>query len=119
MIPICVGVKSCDWRKDGNVKWDPLDIPGEVRTVENSLESCRQRCVNTAGCYGMSFWPDGGCHLAGEDATLVANNDNVQSYGCSTSSIRYFAYLYITLLVKSTFNLPLFVEGEKHCTLYL
>ena len=115
MICICTVVKTCDSRQEGSVRWHPLNIPGEDRTVEDSSESCQQRCVNTSGCYGISFWVDGGCHLAGEFATLRPGvwKVDIETYGCSIQGIRYFAYLCITVPVNLTFNPPSFFGGTK------
>merc|ERR1719291_328259 len=43
--------------------YDPVDMPGQGRTVEASAVLCQQRCASVEGCAHFSFWEDGGCHL--------------------------------------------------------
>lgn len=44
--------------------FDPVDMPGQGRTVEEDVTKCRERCENTDGCIAFHFWQDGGCHLS-------------------------------------------------------
>ena len=53
----------------------PLDLPGEERTV-GTPEECRQRCVDIPECFYFNNFPNGGCHLAGKDATLQSMPGN-------------------------------------------
>jgi len=41
----------------------PLNMPGQGRTVEPSVQACRQRCEGVEGCTAFAWWADGGCHL--------------------------------------------------------
>lgn len=41
----------------------PLDMYGELRTKEPSLNDCAARCHRVDGCVHFSYWLDGGCHL--------------------------------------------------------
>ena len=113
MIRIFVGVKTCE-SLQVKMKWKPLDdIPEESSTTEATVEDCRKRCEKTAGCYGISFITGGTCNLRDKEAELVPkdknNDDGIETYKCS--GIRYFPYLCITLLVKSTFNPLAFFRG--------
>jgi len=48
--------------------YHPIDgIPGQGRSVEPNVMSCRQRCEDTEGCTKFHFWADGGCHLNNDD----------------------------------------------------
>ena len=58
-----------------------MDFDDHERTVESDAIACNERCAGTEGCVGSSYWSDGGCHLVGDGATLV-RNDNVISYDC-------------------------------------
>ena len=49
--------------------WNPTDMPGQGRTVEPSVELCRERCENTNNCTRFSWWQDGGCHVNNDDQT--------------------------------------------------
>lgn len=60
--------KSC---VDSEKQWEPLNMDGEDRHHEDTLEKCRTRCRQTGGCAKFTYWTDGGCHLADEDAKLV------------------------------------------------
>jgi len=57
------------WRKvpgfesNQNLKYYPIDMGGQGRTVENSAAACQRRCASVSGCAHFSFWRDGGCHL--------------------------------------------------------
>lgn len=65
-------VKRCDLSvKNDRVWYAPLDLPGELRTV-NTAEECRQRCANTPSCFYFNFFPSLGCRLVGKDATLTS-----------------------------------------------
>lgn len=54
-----------------HTKYDPLDMPGTTRLKYDTIEKCQQRCRETDGCIGISYWMDWGCHLAGANAKLV------------------------------------------------
>lgn len=45
----------------------PIDMPGQGRSVENTLQDCRKRCEDTEGCTKFHFWADGGCHINNDD----------------------------------------------------
>lgn len=56
--------------------YHPLDMPGQARSVEPNVMSCRQRCEDTEGCTKFQFWADGGCHLNNDDHRAVESPRN-------------------------------------------
>eukprot|EP00930_Biecheleria_cincta_P060164 TRINITY_DN4585_c0_g1_i1.p1 TRINITY_DN4585_c0_g1~~TRINITY_DN4585_c0_g1_i1.p1 ORF type:complete len:487 (-),score=80.25 TRINITY_DN4585_c0_g1_i1:78-1538(-) len=67
------------------------DIPNALRTLQASPANCLEHCRQTPGCAYFSFWPDGGCILQGDNATLhnvsSSSNSEVLSghIGCADS----------------------------------
>lgn len=51
--------------------YEPFDFDGHERSVETSVQGCKQRCENTDGCVKFSYWMDGGCHLQDDTSNLV------------------------------------------------
>jgi len=43
--------------------YEPLNMPGQGRTIAQTPEQCQRRCARTPGCARFSWWADGGCHL--------------------------------------------------------
>lgn len=59
------------------------DMAGGGRTEVDTVELCREHCVDLAGCVHYSFWAkDGGCHLADITATLKSDK-----WGGTTGSL--------------------------------
>mmetsp|Transcript_36587 Transcript_36587/g.104614 ORF Transcript_36587/g.104614 Transcript_36587/m.104614 type:complete len:694 (-) Transcript_36587:270-2351(-) len=50
--------------------YDPVNMAGQVRTVEPSAVMCQERCAAVEGCAHFSFWEDGGCHLQDQSAAV-------------------------------------------------
>ena len=50
-------------RCEEGISYRPLDMYGELRTKEPSLNDCALRCHRVDGCVHFSYWLDGGCHL--------------------------------------------------------
>jgi len=65
-------------------KYDPIDenIP---LSMERNAEFCRDRCLATELCIGISYWSSGVCRLFESGATLVADNLRT-SYDCTAVS---------------------------------
>jgi hypothetical protein len=53
-----------------NQYYVPLNPLGP-RSVETSLNACRERCEKIDGCTKFSYWGDGGCHLNDDNSELV------------------------------------------------
>jgi len=68
---------------ESNVKYSPIDMPGQPRTKEDTATECQQRCASVSGCAHFSFWPDGGCHL--QDGSSSAQEDPEAIAGSPTS----------------------------------
>jgi len=51
----------------GGIKWVP-DMAGHERQEARTVESCQIRCRRVVDCTHVTFWEDGGCHLANDDA---------------------------------------------------
>lgn len=52
-----------------DTQYDPLDMPGQQRSVHKTIEACKRRCTRVAGCAHFSYQADtGGCHLEDKDA---------------------------------------------------
>ena len=56
-----------------DTQYEPLDMPGEGRSVEDSARDCQTRCLNTYRCGYFSWWEDGGCHLHDSSAVAISN----------------------------------------------
>lgn len=70
--------------------WSPLEYRnsnGPVgRSVETSVSMCAERCENTEGCFGSSWWAvDRGCYLAGHGAHLI-RRVGALSHSCQSES---------------------------------
>merc|ERR1719210_2887912 len=60
--PQVAGIPSCAVR---DATWQPLDIVGELYTVEDDAAHCQARCANMVTCKGFSYYAVGGyCHVA-------------------------------------------------------
>jgi len=59
---------------------DPLNMPGQGRWGDTPVEICRNRCVETLGCYTYSWWPDGGCHIQDQSATKTYHPTSEAGY---------------------------------------
>jgi hypothetical protein len=46
-----------------DTQWAPLNMPGQERSTEDSVDHCQNRCKRTSGCAHFTFWGDGGCHI--------------------------------------------------------
>jgi len=78
--------KRCKSKKLGQ-KYDPLRMHDhDKRTVEHTAEACRDRCEQTQGCVGVSFWRDGGCHLTSDTSATLRNDGSVTSWDCGIST---------------------------------
>ena len=63
-------VAGCgEWRT-----FKPVNMPGQKRSVERTVQGCRARCEDTPGCSFFSWWADGGCHLNNGDQKEVDSN---------------------------------------------
>ena len=51
-----------------------FDMPGTGRSVEKSVDQCRERCKRVSRCKHYSYWSDGGCHLQSKHSTLVTRS---------------------------------------------
>eukprot|EP00931_Biecheleriopsis_adriatica_P020339 TRINITY_DN13626_c0_g1_i2.p1 TRINITY_DN13626_c0_g1~~TRINITY_DN13626_c0_g1_i2.p1 ORF type:complete len:2325 (-),score=316.51 TRINITY_DN13626_c0_g1_i2:28-7002(-) len=49
-------------------KFEPIDMPGQSRTVAPAASGCQKRCAGVAGCAHFSWWSDGGCHIQDRSA---------------------------------------------------
>ena len=56
-----------------DMQYEPLDMPGEGRSDEDSARDCQIRCLNTYRCRYFSWWEDGGCHLHDSSAVAISN----------------------------------------------
>jgi len=54
-----------------NVRYDPINMGQEGRTVHPNIAGCRQRCAGVAGCAHFSWWPNGGCHITHNESTAI------------------------------------------------
>jgi len=57
---------------ENNKKYTPLDMSGQVRTVNSSAATCQQRCASVPECAHFSWWGDGGCHLQDASSSVQA-----------------------------------------------
>eukprot|EP00930_Biecheleria_cincta_P062454 TRINITY_DN47928_c0_g1_i1.p1 TRINITY_DN47928_c0_g1~~TRINITY_DN47928_c0_g1_i1.p1 ORF type:complete len:507 (+),score=107.96 TRINITY_DN47928_c0_g1_i1:124-1644(+) len=57
--------EDCRWT---NFLLRPVNMKGQGRTVEETIDACQQRCASVEGCEFYSYWPDGGCHLQSGEA---------------------------------------------------
>ena len=77
---------TCDTADKTDGRWfkhdvDSLDMPCPdslpcPRTVETTAADCRARCVGIPECQYFNKFPNGGCHMAGSSATVIAVNNN-------------------------------------------
>lgn len=51
-------------------KYLPLNMKDQGRTT-GTFSECQERCYQLSDCAHFSYWPDGGCHVQGSDATPV------------------------------------------------
>lgn len=68
-------------------KFEPINMPGQGRTVEKSAMGCQNRCASVTGCAHFSWWPNGGCHL--QDAASTWKSDRSPVAGspiCTTTT---------------------------------
>jgi putative alpha-1,2-mannosidase len=54
-----------------NTQYVPLNMAGQERTQEHSVDLCQLRCYLVTGCAHFTFWNDGGCHLQDSTAQRV------------------------------------------------
>ena len=57
-----------------HTKYEPFDMPGEDRSIEDSASDCQARCLNTYRCRYFSWWEDGGCHLQSSSAVAISTS---------------------------------------------
>lgn len=65
------------WAEKDCLQWktfDPVDMPGQGRSVEDNVVGCRERCEETEGCIAFHFWQDGGCHLNDGNQAMTDSN---------------------------------------------
>lgn len=58
------------------VTFHPLNMKGQGRSKEASVEDCRARCSKTKRCKQFTWWYDGGCHLYDGNQKKKASNPN-------------------------------------------
>lgn len=63
-----------------NWKYDK-HMMGQSRTEVKSIVACREHCDAVAGCVGITFYSNGGCHLADISSKLIEKTDS----SCSRS----------------------------------
>lgn len=56
--------------------YNPNDMTGQRRSVEPSVEACRERCEGVTDCTKFSWWADGGCHVNDDHQTPRASPRN-------------------------------------------
>eukprot|EP00434_Breviolum_minutum_P035825 symbB.v1.2.031726.t1/scaffold3703.1/size65852/5 len=66
-------------RCEEGISYRPLDMYGELRTKEPSLNDCALRCHRVDGCVHFSYWLDGGCHLQDGKASKKGTPHSVES----------------------------------------
>ncbi|CAK8986123.1 unnamed protein product [Durusdinium trenchii] len=54
-----------------DLSYEPLNMPGQLRSHERSAKACAERCASVLGCAHFSYWSDGGCHLQDRHARLL------------------------------------------------
>ena len=74
-------VSRCRLRHVGKV-WNPIDYGNTKRTLEKSGKTCALRCEMTSSCIGYSWWDDGSCHLATNEAKLTDIGIVTYSFPC-------------------------------------
>jgi len=62
---------------------EPLNMPGQGRTIAASAMECQRRCSRTRGCAQFTWFTDGGCHLQQHSATRRASHPGVAVTGPS------------------------------------
>jgi hypothetical protein len=55
---------------DVGYEYDPKDMKGQGRTTENCASDCAKRCKEVKDCVHITYFHDGGCHLASGNAQL-------------------------------------------------
>lgn len=69
--PTCCAVGRTRWEyPQGHRRRRILDMSGQGRSSENTLEDCRKRCARVNGCKHWTYWTDGGCHLSDNGAEV-------------------------------------------------
>ena len=53
-----------------NWTYKPPNMPGTKKSRESNVEQCRQRCEETPGCTGFSYWSDSYCHVVDDTSEL-------------------------------------------------
>lgn len=56
------------WEEDKS--YTPINMDGQAKTTEDSIEKCQERCANVDGCAHFASYPDGGCHVQDGYATV-------------------------------------------------
>jgi len=54
-------------------------MTGTARIPTANWEACRQLCFSNPFCEHFGYWPDGGCHQQGSNATLVSAADKCKN----------------------------------------
>lgn len=63
-----------------NVAYEPLDMLGQMPTVEMSAKDCQARCRRVIGCAHFSFWAVAGhCHIQDNSAKRQPNRPQFTS----------------------------------------
>lgn len=57
--------EDCRWT---NFLLRPVNMQGQRRSMEETIDACQERCASVEGCEFYSYWPDGGCHLQSGEA---------------------------------------------------
>lgn len=55
------------------------DMAGMGRQEFSTVEECQAKCRSVAGCSHISYWADGGCHLAGATAKRFSDDNEGMS----------------------------------------
>lgn len=64
--------------------YSPRDMPGTLRVLSANWEACMNLCASNLACKHFGFWPDGGCHQQGNNATLTkATCSEEESVNCT------------------------------------
>ena len=61
-----------------NWKYDK-HMTGQSRTEVKRIVECRKHCDNVPGCVGITFYSNGGCHLADKSSKLTEKTDSSSS----------------------------------------
>lgn len=46
-----------------DIQYTPMDMIGQLSSIENNIFECQQRCRSVIGCVHFGFWPGNVCHL--------------------------------------------------------